>query len=104
MLNTRNIALAGAVLAASLAIPGYAVDQKQITPKPQDPQVLAEDQVRQLLPLADAGRSGKVSKQEWLKFMEAEFDRLDKNKSGQIELKNVAPSPAPQTRAGLLGK
>ena len=27
---------------------------------------------------------GKISKQEWMKFMEAEFDRLDKDKSGEL--------------------
>jgi hypothetical protein len=30
----------------------------------------------------DADWSGKISEQEWMKFMEAEFDRLDKDKRG----------------------
>jgi hypothetical protein len=35
-----------------------------------------------LLLLIDTDESGKIFKQEWLKFMEAEFDRLDKDKKG----------------------
>jgi hypothetical protein len=31
-------------------------------------------------------------KQEWMKFMEAEFDRLDKNKSGELDAKELAQS------------
>jgi len=32
----------------------------------------------------DTDKNGKISKQEWMKFMEAEFDRLDKNKTGEL--------------------
>ena len=32
----------------------------------------------------DTDKNGKVSKQEWMKFMEAEFNRLDKDKSGEL--------------------
>ena len=32
----------------------------------------------------DTDKNGKISKQEWMKFMEAEFDRLDKDKSGEL--------------------
>jgi hypothetical protein len=32
-------------------------------------------------------KDGKVSKQEFMSFMEAEFDRLDKNKGGSWTLK-----------------
>jgi Ca2+-binding EF-hand superfamily protein len=30
----------------------------------------------------DTDKNGKISKQEFTKFMEAEFERLDKDKSG----------------------
>ena len=40
----------------------------------------------------DTDKSGKISKQEWMKFMEAEFDRLDKDKKGQLDAKELAQS------------
>ena len=40
----------------------------------------------------DTDQSGKISKQEWMKFMEAEFDRLDKDKKGQLDVKELTQS------------
>lgn len=37
----------------------------------------------------DTDKDGKVSKQEWMTFMEAEFDRLDKAKNGQLDVKAI---------------
>jgi Ca2+-binding EF-hand superfamily protein len=33
----------------------------------------------------DTDKNGKVSKEEFLKFMEAEFDYADKRKNGQLD-------------------
>jgi Ca2+-binding EF-hand superfamily protein len=33
----------------------------------------------------DKNGDGKVSKEEFMKFMEAEFDRLDKDKDGDLD-------------------
>jgi len=38
-----------------------------------------------LLQLMDTDRNGKVSKEEFLRFMEAEFDFADKNKDGELD-------------------
>jgi hypothetical protein len=46
----------------------------------------------QLLQLMDTDKNGKVSKEEFMNFMQAEFDYADKNKDGQLdptELKNM---------------
>jgi Ca2+-binding EF-hand superfamily protein len=45
-----------------------------------------------LLLLMDTDENGKISKQEWMKFMEAEFDRLDKGKNGQLDVKELTQS------------
>jgi hypothetical protein len=37
-------------------------------------------------------KSGKISKPEWMKFMEAEFDRLDKSKNGELDVKELTQS------------
>jgi Ca2+-binding EF-hand superfamily protein len=46
---------------------------------------VAEENVKQLLLLMDTDKNGKISKQEWMKFMEAQFDTLDKDKKGQLD-------------------
>jgi Ca2+-binding EF-hand superfamily protein len=53
---------------------------------------LGEVEVRQLLLLIDADENGKIPKQEWMKFTEAEFDRLDKDKKGQFDVKELTQS------------
>jgi len=50
----------------------------------RDKLALGEPEVRQLLLLMDADKNGKISKEEWMKFMEAEFDRLDKDRKGEL--------------------
>lgn len=67
-----------------------AFAQKAATPKPPDKPALAEEHARELLLLMD--KNGKISKQEWMRFMEAEFDRLDKDKTGQIDAKELEKS------------
>ena len=42
--------------------------------------------------LMDTDKNGKISKQEWMKFMEAEFDRLDKDKSGALSPQELLQS------------
>jgi hypothetical protein len=81
-----------AVLVATLAMPGAAVAQKAATPKLQDKLALGEAEVKQLMLLIGADKNGKISKQEWMKFMEAEFDRLDTDKSGDLDAKDLSES------------
>ena len=38
------------------------------------------------------GKFQKISKQEFMSFMEAEFDRLDKDKSGELDPKELTQS------------
>lgn len=96
MSKRTNIVLLTAmsvVLVAALAMPGGAIAQtKAAAPKAQDKLALGEEQAKQLLLLIDTDKKGKISKQEWMKFMEAEFDRLDKDKSGQLDVKELRQS------------
>jgi hypothetical protein len=90
--NTVRLVVIIATLIAAWAMLGSAVAQKAAVPKPQDKLALAEPEVMQLLLLMDTDKSGKISKQEWMKFMEAEFDRLDKDKKGQLDAKELTQS------------
>lgn len=40
-------------------------------------------------------KRGKISKKEFMHAMEAEFDRLDKDKNGELDVKELTQSEAP---------
>jgi hypothetical protein len=90
--NTPWLVAVLAVVVAIWALLGTVVAQKQATPKPQDKLALGEAEVKQLLLLMDTDKNGKISKQEWMSYMEAEFDRLDKDKSGDLDAKDLRES------------
>ena len=75
-------------------VAGRAAAQKvdKSEPKQQRTLALGEDEVRQLVLLMDTDKNGKVSRQEFMNFMAAEFDRLDKDKSGELDVKELAQS------------
>lgn len=89
-------------MAAILVFGVAAFSQKDSVPKKPNTAIIASENVKELLLLMDTNKSGKISKQEWMRFMEAEFDRLDKDKKGEIGLKELRSSrlrAAPQTFA-----
>jgi hypothetical protein len=91
--NVVGIIVVIAVLVAALAVLGTTLAQtKAAAPKPQDKLALGEEQAKQLLLLIDTDKSGKISKQEWMRFMEAEFDRLDKAGNGELDVKELTQS------------
>jgi Ca2+-binding EF-hand superfamily protein len=104
MWTRTNIVRVLVVLAATWAMPGAAVAQKVAVPKPQDKLALGENEVKQLLLLIDTDENGKISKQEWIKFMEAEFDRLDKDKKGQLDTKELTQSKLRVSHPVSVGK
>jgi len=107
MLRRTNIVSAIVVLAvlvATWATLGTAFAQRAAVPKPQDKLALGEPEVRKLLLLIDTDKNGKISKQEWMKFMEAEFDRLDKDKSGDLDAKDLTESQLRVSRFVSVGK
>lgn len=77
------LAVAGTALSSATA-------QKSSVPRPQDALTMGEDQVKQLLLLMPADKKGMVSRQDYMKFMEAEFDRLDKEKKGELDARKLA--------------
>jgi len=93
-----------AVLLATGAMLGTVVAQRASVPKPQDKMALGEDEVKQLLLLMDTDKKGKITKQEWMTFMEAEFDRLDRDKSGDLDAKDLAQSRLTVSRVAYVGK
>jgi hypothetical protein len=80
---------------------------KQAAPRPQSQQQNQEQvtgAVKQLLLLMDTDKNGKISKQEWMSFMSVEFDRLDKDKNGELTTKELAESKLYATTFAAAGK
>jgi hypothetical protein len=117
MLTRTNVVwliLVIAVLVATVVMFGTAHGQSRMgsahgqgrasDPKVQDKLALGEGEVRKLLLLMNTDKNGKISKQEWMKFMEAEFDRLDVEKNGELGVKEIAQSSLHPTYSSALGK
>lgn len=79
-----TIALASAATFAVTAMGGTALAADNV-------QTLAagESQTKELLLLMDTDKNGKVSKREFMGFMEAEFARLDKNHDGELDVSEL---------------
>jgi len=90
--NRLTIIVAVAALVAAGTMLRTASAQKAAIPKPQDRLAMGEDGVKQLLAFMETDKKGMVSKQEFMKFMEAEFERLDKDKKGQLNARELTQS------------
>lgn len=106
MFKTRAFVLAmGAVLGLLVveSVPRAAGAQKvdKGVPKQQRTLALGEAEVKQLILLMDTDKNGKISKQEFLRFMEAEFDRLDKDKSGELDVQELKQSQIRPSRSAV---
>ena len=93
--GTRKILLIVPILAA-LAIGGARVGTVLVAQETADQNAqreknlaAGEREAKQLLLLMDRDQSGKVSKQEFMRFMEAEFERMDINKDGELDVKEL---------------
>jgi len=73
------------------AMRSNAVAQQASVAKPLANVALGE--VKKLLLLMETDSDGKISKQVYMSFMEAEFDRLDKKKEGKLDVKELTPQP-----------
>ncbi len=89
-MKRMKVALGIAALAATCIIPANGAESKQPTPRLQDKTALRQEAVQQLLPLVANIEDRTISKQDWLKQMEAEFDRLDREKSGVLNVKQIS--------------
>jgi hypothetical protein len=59
--------------------------QKANVPIHQDVVALAQPKVTEVLLVMDTDRNGTISKKDFMNLMEAVFDRLDKEKKGELD-------------------
>jgi len=85
------VGLAAAALLASGTWLGTAV-AREVTAPTQHKLAKGDSETKQLLLLMDKDQNGKISKQEFMTFMELEFDRLDKDKNGQLDVRELTQS------------
>jgi Ca2+-binding EF-hand superfamily protein len=86
-MTRRNLLIA--LIGATGVVAGA---QNAVTANPKDKLATADGNVKELLLLMDADKNGKISKQEWMSFMEAEFNKLDKDGSGELDPKELMQS------------
>jgi hypothetical protein len=88
--KTLSAAFVIAMLASYWLVPEAGVAQsKASVPKPQDTLAIGEGAVKDLLLLMEPDKNGKISKQAWMRFMGEEFDRLDKDKQGELHVQEL---------------
>src|SRR5271170_5688596 len=78
-----------------------AAQASSTVPPPSSGRVFeGETEAKKLLKLMDTDKNGKISKQEFMTFMEAEFDRMDVNKDGELDVKELTQNPVRSVAGG----
>lgn len=79
-------------IVAAITFLSTAAAQKANVPRAQDRLAMGEENVKQLLLLMDSDKNGMVSREAYMKFMEAEFARLDAENRGRLNAKQLTQS------------
>jgi hypothetical protein len=96
--TARSRALAAFAIAALIAV---GIIATSVTAQQAGPPAAAqkekklekgEKDAKKMLLLMDKDMNGKVSKQEFMSFMEAEFERLDVNHDGELDVNELTDS------------
>jgi hypothetical protein len=107
MSKHRNIWLIALVMSVLLPVLVAVAAQKSTAPPPSQHSgaiVAGQAAAKQLLLLMDTDKDGRVSKKEWMTFMDAEFDRLDTNHDGFVDVKDLEKSRIQQVPFYRSGK
>jgi len=89
----------GLIRTAGAASQAASPNAPDFTPNSK-PVAAGETEAKKLLVLMDADKSGTVSKKEFMDFMAAEFDRLDTNRDGVLDVKELEKSQLAATHRG----
>ena len=85
LLDMAGLITAGAALPSALA----GQNANGAPPRKEKNLTAGEKEAKKLLVLMDKDQNGKVSKEEFMSFMEAEFERMDISKDGELDVKEL---------------
>jgi hypothetical protein len=88
-----------AVIIATYAVAPSSA-QKANVPIHQDVVALAQPKVTEVLLVMDTDRNGKISKNDFMNLIEAVFDRLDKDKKGELDPRQFRQSARVRAATG----
>lgn len=94
-IRTKALLLTGGVvglIAAGMAVSTAQETNPHLDSRKEEKLTEGERVAKQLLLLMDKDKNGKVSKEEFMGFMEAEFTRLDVNHDGELDVKELTQS------------
>lgn len=94
-----KFAIVIAVLVVAITFLVTAAAQKANVPHAQDRLAMGEENVKQLLLLMDTDKNGMVSREAYMKFMEAEFAHLDAKNHGRLNAKELTQSKLSASRS-----
>jgi hypothetical protein len=84
---------AGVTVKMAIAAGQTPTPAAQSVPAPEPGKVAAgSPEALKLLRLMDTDKNGKISRAEYMAFMKAEFDRLDVNHDGELDVKELEKS------------
>ncbi|HXW65739.1 MAG TPA: EF-hand domain-containing protein [Burkholderiaceae bacterium] len=91
----RNLKLAALASALFLGVAGAGVAIGADMDKDKEAQKMKNVEAgywetKDLLRLMDKDKNGKVSKKEFMEYMEAEFDRLDTDHNGELDVSELS--------------
>jgi hypothetical protein len=89
------------ILAAGIGI-GMAFARGDV-PR-NDKLAMGEPEVKELLSLLGQDKNGMVSEQTFLNYMQAEFERLDTNKDGVLNVRRLTRPADPRATFSSVGK
>jgi len=97
MRTPRSYTLSVFLIAAAIALAGVAAagpqDQSaKVEIQKEKKLQQGEKDAKKMLLLMDKDKNGKVSKEEFMSFMEAEFERLDVNHDGELDVQELTGS------------
>ena len=82
-----------ACLCGAGALRQTAFAQKASVPKQPNPIAIAREKVKELLAVMETDKNGKISKQQWIKFMEVEFDSSTRRRKVKSTRRNCCARP-----------
>jgi len=81
--------IGGLLAAASMGPAAFGAQDAGKAPVREKKLTAGEKEAKKLLLLMDKDQNGKVSKQEFMSFMEEEFEWLDKDKNGELDVQEL---------------